>query len=139
MFIRRVLLDMLGPHVLPPRLTSPVYQQFLELELPGLLHEDVPVSTWNSMWFMHHGTPAHFSYVGKEYLDVANPNRWTGRVGPVAWPPRSPDLNPLDFYLWERLKTLVYATEILNVAVLKQRIENGCKTVRNKVNGVCNI
>ena len=77
---------------------------------------------------------------GREYLDVAYPNWWLGRAGPVAWPPRSPDLNPLDFYLWGRLKTLVYATEIPNVTVLQQRIENGCATVRNEVNGpVCNI
>ena len=73
-----------------------------------------------------------------------------GRAGPIAWPPRSPDLNPLAFYLWGRLKTLVYATEILNVAVLQQRIENGYATMRNRiengystmrneVNGVCNI
>ena len=85
------------------------------------------------------GTPAHFSHVIREYLDVPYPNRWMGRAEPVAWPPRSPDLNPVDFYLWGRLKTLVYATEIANVAVLQQRIENGCPTVRNEVNGVCNI
>ena len=24
------------------------------------------------------------------------------------WPPRSPDLNPADFYLWGYLKTVVY-------------------------------
>jgi hypothetical protein len=27
-------------------------------------------------------------------------DRWIGRRGPTAWPPFSPDLNPLDFYLW---------------------------------------
>ena len=83
------------------------------------------------------GTPAHFSHVAREYLDVAYPNQRMGRAGPVASPPRSPDINPLDFYLWGRLKTLVYATEIPNVAALQQRIENGCTTVRNEVNGVC--
>jgi hypothetical protein len=25
-----------------------------------------------------------------------------------SWPPRSPDLNPCDFYLWGHLKALVY-------------------------------
>ena len=24
------------------------------------------------------------------------------------WPPRSPDLNPADFYLWDYLKTVLY-------------------------------
>ncbi|GBM88486.1 hypothetical protein AVEN_269361-1 [Araneus ventricosus] len=26
------------------------------------------------------------------------PDRWIGRGGPVLWPPRSPDLTPLDFF-----------------------------------------
>jgi hypothetical protein len=30
-----------------------------------------------------------------------------GRALATAWPPRSPDLNPLDFYLWDPLKSLV--------------------------------
>ena len=60
-------------------------------------------------------------------------------AGPVAWPPRSSDLNPLDFYLWGRLKALIYATEIPNIAVLQRHIENGCLTVRDELNGICNI
>ena len=31
------------------------------------------------------------------YLNECFPNRWLGRGGPVAWPPRSPDLTPLDY------------------------------------------
>jgi hypothetical protein len=27
----------------------------------------------------------------------------------VCWPPKSPDLNPCDFYLWEELKNVLYA------------------------------
>jgi hypothetical protein len=27
------------------------------------------------------------------------PGRWVGRDGPIPWPPRSPDITPLDFYL----------------------------------------
>ena len=85
----------LGPHVLP------VYRQFVEHELPGLLHEDVPLAARNSMWFMHDGATTHFSHEAWEYLDVAYPNRWMGRVGRVAWPPRSLDLNPLDSTFWD--------------------------------------
>jgi hypothetical protein len=35
-----------------------------------------------------------------------------GNRGPTAWPPRPPDLNFLDFYLWQHLKSLVYAAPI---------------------------
>jgi hypothetical protein len=30
-----------------------------------------------------------------------------GRGGPIAWPPRSPDLTPLDFFLWGYVKDQV--------------------------------
>jgi hypothetical protein len=53
-----------------------------------------------------------------------------GRAGPVAWPPRSPDLNPIDFYLWEHLKTLVYSNPIQDVDTFRQRVEQGCASIR---------
>ncbi|GFV88973.1 hypothetical protein TNCV_4911751 [Trichonephila clavipes] len=34
--------------------------------------------------------------------------------GPVAWPPRSPDLSPLDFFLWGAMKGLVYDTPVVS-------------------------
>ncbi|GBN20883.1 hypothetical protein AVEN_5412-1 [Araneus ventricosus] len=40
------------------------------------------------------------------------PARWVGRGGPVAWPPRSPDLNPLDFFFWGHMKSLVCETPV---------------------------
>jgi len=35
-------------------------------------------------------------------------HRWTGRGGPVPWPPRLPNLNPLDFFFWGYSKNIVY-------------------------------
>lgn len=37
------------------------------------------------------------------YLDLTFPNRWIGRLGPSPWPPRSPDLTPLHFFLSESI------------------------------------
>jgi hypothetical protein len=36
------------------------------------------------------------------------PNRWIGRGGLRHWPALSPDLNPLDFFLWGYVKNVVY-------------------------------
>jgi len=33
-------------------------------------------------------------------LNERFPNRWLGRGGSAVWPPRSPNLTPLDYYLW---------------------------------------
>lgn len=35
------------------------------------------------------------------YLDKTFPNRWIERRGPIEWPTRSPDLTPLDYFLWD--------------------------------------
>ena len=40
------------------------------------------------------------------------PNRWIGRGVPAQWPPRSPDLTPMDFFIWGEMKCLVYETPI---------------------------
>jgi hypothetical protein len=46
-----------------------------------------------------------------------------GRGGPVPWPPRSPDLNPLDYCVWGHVKSLVYTSAVDTVEELQHRIE----------------
>lgn len=49
----------------------------------------------------------------REFLDNAFPERWIGigRRGPIEWLARSPDLAPLDFFLWGYLKSKDLKTE----------------------------
>jgi hypothetical protein len=78
---------------------------FLTGRLPQLL-DDVQLAMRQTMWFMHYGAPAHFTPDVKQFLDSHYPDR---RNGPVLWPPRSPDLTPVDLYLWGHLKDIVYS------------------------------
>jgi hypothetical protein len=39
----------------------------------------------------------HYGEDVQQWLNATNPGRWIGRGGPIAWPPRSPDLTPMDF------------------------------------------
>jgi len=48
------------------------------------------------------------------------PEQWIEQHGPTAWPARSPDLNPLDFYLWRHIKFGVYATAVSDIQNLQQ-------------------
>jgi hypothetical protein len=50
------------------------------------------------------------------------PNNSGINSGPVAWPPRSPDLTPLDFFVWGFIKRIVYATQPTDIDDLKERI-----------------
>jgi hypothetical protein len=49
----------------------------------------------------------------------AFPGHWIGRRGTIEWPPRSPDLSPVDFYSWQHLKAVVYQVKIQNMDHLK--------------------
>jgi hypothetical protein len=46
------------------------------------------------------------------------------------------NLNPLDFYLWGHLKTLVYSKPIPDADTLRQRVEQGCASIR-RIDGLC--
>jgi hypothetical protein len=83
------------------------------------------------MWYMHDCAPAHFSRSLQDVLNNTYHDVWIGRGGPTAWPPRSPDFNPLDFYLWGHLNSLVYAAPVDNEETLHHRIVDACQTVRN--------
>lgn len=119
---------LIGPVFLPNRLDSATYMHFLSNILPPLL-ENVPLIDRVNQWFMHDGAPPHFAIVVRNFLNATYNNKWIGRGGPVPWPPRSPDLNPLDFCIWGYLKSLVYSRPTNNVDDLQQRIENECQTV----------
>lgn len=121
--------DKLFVSFLPNILNGQTYLQFLTDDLPTIL-EDLPLNTRNRMWFMQDGAPAHFSLNVRNYLDGAYNNKWIGRGGPVPWPARSPDLNPLDFFLWGHLKSLVYSTPVDNIEELRARILNGIATIQ---------
>lgn len=63
--------------------------------------------------FQQDGAPPHFHNEVRLELNTRLTNRWIGRVGNddkelLPWPPRSPDLTPLDFFLWGYVKDLVY-------------------------------
>lgn len=90
--------QIIGPFELPGHLNGESYLEFLRTSLPNLI-QDVPEELRSSMWLQNDGCPAHFAVNVRRYLDQAYPNRWIGRLGPILWPPRSPDLNPLDFFL----------------------------------------
>lgn len=54
---------------------------------------------------------------------------------PHLWPPRSPDLNPLDFFFWGALRAIVYRSgrAMRTVADLRRRIDEGvARLMRNR-------
>ena len=68
--------------------------------------------------------------VTRDFLNQSLPNKWIGRASDedaalIHWPPRSPDLTPLDFYLWGFIKTNVYTYPMpKDLIQLRQRIKS---------------
>lgn len=90
----------LGPFELPARMNGQNYEEFLRVELPVLLDEQgLPPEIRNNIVFMHDGAGPHYANNVHQYLHEEFPDRWIGRGGPIVWPARSPDLNPLDYFL----------------------------------------
>ena len=48
---------------------------------------------------------------------------------PTAWPARSPDLIPLDFFFWGYVKDRVYKTAVNDIEHLKEKIQKAVRSV----------
>jgi hypothetical protein len=121
---------LIGPFVLPARLTGENYLNFLNVDLPSLL-EEIVLEIRRAMWFTHDGTSAHFTLNVRHFLNVSYGPQWIGRGGPTAWPPRSPDLNSCDFYLWGYMKSMVYRTAVNTQDDLLNRIMLAAERIGN--------
>lgn len=86
-----------------------------------------------SIIFQQDGAPPHFSRDVRQFLSQTFPDRWIGRGGPIRWAPRSPDLTPLDFFLWGHVKNKVYKTPVDDISDLKQRIEEEINSISKNI------
>lgn len=123
--------QVIGPFELPENLNGNNYLEFLQNDLPTLL-EDVPLNIYRDMWFQQDGCPAHYARPVRDYLNREYPDRWIGRLGSILWPPRSPDLNPLDFFYWGCIKEKVYSKPIQNLTELRQRIAETAEEINTR-------
>lgn len=122
--------QLIGPHIFESSLTGEMYLNFLRDDLPTFLN-DVPINTKERMILQQDGAPPHYSRNVKEYLNTLFPERWIGRGGPHQWPARSPDLTPLDFFLWGYLKSLVYKKKPQSREELIARINEAVEQIKN--------
>ncbi|GBM08152.1 hypothetical protein AVEN_214482-1 [Araneus ventricosus] len=70
---------------------------------------------------MQDGAPPHIANPIKRLI-IGN-DKIISRYILTNWPPRSPDVNPCDFWLWCYLKNVVFSGPIADLAELMIRIE----------------
>jgi len=83
------------------------------------------------MYYQGDGVSPHFSQVVRQYLNFKFPNRWIGRGGARNLPPRSTDLNPLDYNVWGYMNAMVYAHTMNTTEELLQRFLSAARTINN--------
>lgn len=84
----------------------------------------------NEIIYMHDGAPPHITAGVRNFLS-ANFFGWMGRGDGsiLGWPPRSPDFNPLDFFVWGYLSDLVYLIKPRDLHDLRMKIDEAVDNI----------
>lgn len=115
--------NVVGPVWIDGVLTGQSYLDLLQGEI-GDRVTALPLP--DKVWFMHDGCPAHNYGPATLYLRDAFAGNVIGTHEPLAWPARSPDLNPMDSFLWGHTTSVVHnhAAPFPNAAALRDRIQD---------------
>ena len=65
-------------------------------------------------FYQQDGATCHTSLVAMAWLEDNFPGRLISKRSNFLWPPNSPGLNPLDYYLWGHVKAKVFETNPQN-------------------------
>lgn len=104
-----------GPIFFTQTINTERYQAIIQ-DFVALLEEDERFA-----YFQQDGARAHVSVETMEFLREFFGDRIISQKAKHHWPARSPDLTPLDFFLWSYLKNKIYETPIANIEELKKK------------------
>jgi len=115
----------LGPYFFEETINGERYHEFIkETFIPDAVNEN-----WlTDCWFQQDGAPPHTTRDNLQLLNEWYGPRVIARNYPatfncgLAWPPYSPDLSPLDFFLWGYVKDKVYQEPPQNLDDLRKKI-----------------
>lgn len=119
----------IGPVIFNGSLTGDRYTQFLG-EIEGLL-EELPIREYINIIWHQDGAPPHNTMPVTNFLNNRF-NEWIGTHGTINWPPNSPDLTPLDNFLWGYLKDEVYNERSQSLQDLRQRIQRSIDSLNEE-------
>lgn len=112
----------IGPYFFDGTVTSATYLAMLRDWLWPLIQN-------RNFILQQDGAPPHYGRQVRSWLDEKFANAWIGRRGWIEWPPRSPDLSPLDFFLWGVIKNTVYSVKPRTLEDMRQRIQEAITAI----------
>ena len=95
---------------------------------------------FNELFFQQDGATPHYALRVRDYLNEVLPQHWFGRRGSIEWPPRSPDLTPIDFFFGGFEKNKVNEKNLKTVNELEDYIYDAFREIdenRNLCRTVC--
>lgn len=110
--------DVMPPHFFKKgeTITMDVYLQILRTVVKPWMET---VASGRPYIFQQDGAPAHTSHLVQNWLSDNVDAFWSKEF----WPPNSPDLNPLDYYVWGVIERVSNKSRHPNVATLQASIE----------------
>ncbi|XP_015593606.1 E3 SUMO-protein ligase PIAS2 isoform X3 [Cephus cinctus] len=123
----------IGPQFIEEQVdSSEASYRFLNVAVNELL-EDLPLNVRQEIWFHHNCSGQDCSRI-KEILDRTFPGKWIGPGNSDhEWPSESADLNPVNFFLWNYVKRVVYVTRPQCPEDLKKRIIDACAKITPRI------
>lgn len=116
---------LIGPYFFEKTITSDAYKAVLDQYFVPTAHG---MNGIDGYFFMQDGARPHrtskvFEVISEHFDDrIIGLDSLKHTGNGMDWPPYSPDLNPLDFYLWGCLKDKVYRVAPKTIAELKEAI-----------------
>lgn len=86
--------------------------------------------SYKNYYFQQDGATPHTADLVQEWLSSKLLDKF---IDKTQWPPRSPDLNPCDYFLWGYLKSKVYNPLPKNLNDLKSNIEREIKKINREM------
>lgn len=120
--------NILGPILIDGSLNGGKYLDLLQGAISDHL---LALGSEDELWYQHDGCPAHNDVLAIEWLHNTFSGNVIGTHEALAWPARSPDLSPNDFWLWGHITTKIYdrMEPFSNVDDLWTAVQTCCNTV----------
>lgn len=124
----------IGPYIYEENLNADRYLHFLRTFLADYIDNTICLNRLPNIWFQQDGAPPHNAGIVTRCLTEMFPNKVISNNGDILWPARSPDLSPLDYFLWGTIKDKVYKTVPADIEELRMNVITALRqTPRNHV------
>jgi hypothetical protein len=110
-----------GPYFFSETVNQHNYLQMLQY---FFWPKHIKTADYKKYHFQQDGATPHTANNVQDWLTTKFGEKF---VNKKKWPPRSPDLNPCDYYLWGHLKTTAYNPMPTTIDELKANITRDCK------------